>query len=60
MHYVPIKHDYADLYDVFSFFHGDTEGNDGHDYLAERIAAQGRDWSLKFWRKEDMVAYMFR
>ncbi|KAG8966015.1 Glycosyltransferase Family 90 domain containing protein [Tulasnella sp. 419] len=59
-HYVPIKNDLTDLYDVISFFRGDTEGGGGHDMLAEKIGLQGREWSRNFWRKEDMVAYQFR
>ncbi|KIO30210.1 glycosyltransferase family 90 protein [Tulasnella calospora MUT 4182] len=60
VHYIPIKNDFTDLYDVFTFFHGDVDGNNSHDDIAERIARQGKEWSLTFWRKEDMVAYTFR
>jgi len=67
VHYVPIKYDYSDLYDIMTFFRGDfdDEGfghNDvaGHDHLAKRIALQGKEWVKQFWRKEDMIAYMFR
>lgn len=60
VHYVPIQNDLSDLYDTFAFFHGNVNGHGGHDDLAERIATQGRSWSLNFWRKEDMIAYMFR
>jgi hypothetical protein len=28
--------------------------------LAQQLAKAGRDWSLTFWREEDMTAYMFR
>ncbi|WWC86254.1 uncharacterized protein L201_001127 [Kwoniella dendrophila CBS 6074] len=54
VHYIPIKADLTDLYDVLSFFRG------GHDDLAKEIAIQGTKWSKSFWRKEDMVAYQFR
>ncbi|KAG9051021.1 Glycosyltransferase Family 90 domain containing protein [Tulasnella sp. UAMH 9824] len=60
VHYIPIKNDFTDLYDVFTFFHGDVDGKNSHDDIAERIARQGKEWSLSFWRKEDMVAYTFR
>ncbi|KAG8991395.1 Glycosyltransferase Family 90 domain containing protein [Tulasnella sp. 427] len=60
VHYIPIKNDFTDLYDVLTFFHGDVSGNNSHDDLAEMIARQGKEWSLAFWRKEDMTAYMFR
>ena len=53
-HYVPIKADLTDLYDVLTFFRG------GHDDMAKEIAMAGKEWSKSFWRKEDMVAYQFR
>ncbi|KAF8625394.1 hypothetical protein AX15_005400 [Amanita polypyramis BW_CC] len=31
-----------------------------HEDLARRIAKAGREWSLKYWRREDLTAYMFR
>ena len=31
-----------------------------HEDLARRIATAGREWSLKYWRREDLTAYMFR
>lgn len=60
VHYIPIKNDFTDLYDIFTFFHGDVDGQNSHDDLAEKIARQGKEWSLSFWRRQDMVAYMFR
>jgi len=54
VHYVPIKADLTDLYDVLTFFRSDN------DALAKKIAVAGRDWSRAFWRKEDMVAYQYR
>ncbi|KAG8905165.1 Glycosyltransferase Family 90 domain containing protein [Tulasnella sp. 403] len=72
-HYIPIKPDLSDLYDVMTFFRGDivdsthdVEDDEwggetaGHDQMAKSIAAQGSEWSRTFWRKQDMVAYMFR
>ncbi|KAF7377999.1 SPX domain-containing protein [Mycena sanguinolenta] len=53
VHYVPIQNSYSDLLDALVFFRA-------HDKAAERIAAAGREWSRRFWRKEDMVAYMYR
>ena len=53
VHYVPIQVSYADLYDAVAFFRA-------HDELAARIAKAGRDWSQRFWRREDMTAYLFR
>nr|XP_019015081.1 uncharacterized protein I206_01169 [Kwoniella pini CBS 10737]OCF53862.1 hypothetical protein I206_01169 [Kwoniella pini CBS 10737] len=54
VHYIPIKADLTDLYDVLSFF------RNGHDDLAKEIAVEGTKWSKSFWRKEDMIAYQFR
>ncbi|KNZ45281.1 hypothetical protein VP01_82g3 [Puccinia sorghi] len=31
-----------------------------HDDLARKIAKNGRNYSQKYWRKQDMAAYMFR
>ncbi|WVW82295.1 hypothetical protein I302_104301 [Kwoniella bestiolae CBS 10118] len=53
VHYIPIKADLTDLYDVLSFFRG-------HDELAKEIAVEGKRWSKAYWRKEDMIAYQFR
>ncbi|KAI5996980.1 glycosyl transferase family 90-domain-containing protein, partial [Pisolithus albus] len=53
VHYVPIQVTYADLYDVIAFFRN-------HDEAAAKIAGAGKQWSQKFWRKEDMSAYLYR
>ncbi|KAF8137158.1 glycosyl transferase family 90-domain-containing protein [Boletus edulis] len=53
VHYVPIQVSYADLYDTVSFFRE-------HDELARRIARAGREWSRRFWRRQDMTAYTYR
>ncbi|EJT98365.1 hypothetical protein DACRYDRAFT_90924 [Dacryopinax primogenitus] len=62
VHYVPLKMDFSDLYDVLTFFRGDVaKGGEGaHDHLAQKIAEAGRNWSLTMFRKEDMVAYQWR
>lgn len=61
VHYVPVKADLTDLYDVMAFFRGSGEdAKGGHDALAEEIAMEGKKWSHRYWRKEDMVAYLFR
>lgn len=60
MHYVPVQVDLSDLYDALLFFRGDGNGEGAHEYLARKIALSGRQWSKKFWRKEDLVSYMFR
>ncbi|KAF8547577.1 hypothetical protein OG21DRAFT_1501500 [Imleria badia] len=53
VHYVPIQMSYEDLYDAMLFFRV-------HDALGRRIARAGRAWSRRFWRKEDMSAYLYR
>lgn len=60
VHYVPVQLDLTDLYDALIFFRGDGNGEGAHEDLGQKIAVQGRAWSLQFWRKEDLVAYFFR
>ncbi|GAA5979776.1 hypothetical protein JCM5350_002045 [Sporobolomyces pararoseus] len=60
VHYVPLKIDYSDLYDIMAFFIGTPDGQGGHDSLAEKIGAAGKRWAKEFWRKADMAAYMYR
>ncbi|KAG5645977.1 hypothetical protein DXG03_004769 [Asterophora parasitica] len=60
VHYIPIQVDLSDLYDSLLFFRGDLHGENAHDELAHKIASAGRDWSLHYWRQEDLTAYMFR
>ncbi|CAE6440521.1 unnamed protein product [Rhizoctonia solani] len=60
VHYVPVKVDLSDLYDIASFFRGDAQGRGAHDELAAKIGLAGKVWSKTFYRKEDMVAYLFR
>jgi hypothetical protein len=57
---VPVQLDLSDLYDAMIFFRGDGFGGGAHEHLARKIAVAGRDWSKRFWRKEDMISYMFR
>lgn len=60
LHYVPVKVDYSDLYDIMTFFHGTPEGKGSHDDLAQKIGLAGKNWARDHWRKQDMAAYMFR
>ena len=60
VHYIPVQVDLSDLYDSLTFFRGDLNGDGAHEELAAKIALAGRDWSMKFWRREDLTAYMFR
>ena len=40
-----MKIDYADLYDIMTFFRGTPDGNSGHDDLAEKIGTAGKMWA---------------
>ena len=60
VHYVPVKIDYSDLYDVMTFFVGTPGGKGSHDEIASKIAAKGKEWAKAHWRREDMASYMFR
>ncbi|GAA6025765.1 hypothetical protein JCM10207_000786 [Rhodosporidiobolus poonsookiae] len=60
LHYVPVKVDYSDLYDILTFFRGTPEGAGAHDELAKKIGTAGKNWARDHWRKQDMAAYMFR
>ncbi|EGN94295.1 glycosyltransferase family 90 protein [Serpula lacrymans var. lacrymans S7.3] len=60
VHYIPVQVDLSDLYDCLVFFRGGLYGEGAHEEHAQRIANAGRTWSKRFWRKEDMTAYMFR
>ncbi|GAA5960086.1 hypothetical protein JCM21900_003431 [Sporobolomyces salmonicolor] len=63
VHYVPVRVDYSDLYNLLAFFDGglDASSRQGHhDALAEEIAMAGKEWAKTHWRWEDMRAYVFR
>ncbi|BGP32207.1 hypothetical protein JCM10296v2_003987 [Rhodotorula toruloides] len=60
VHYIPLKIDYTDLFDIISFFAGDLDGRNGHDALAKQIADNGKEYATKYWRYADMEAYFFR
>lgn len=70
-HYVPVRIDYAELFDLMSFFTGSPEapsaatgekdGEDrvvtpGFDHLAKLIALQGSDWADQHFRYQDIRA----
>ncbi|KAJ8597133.1 hypothetical protein M405DRAFT_780450 [Rhizopogon salebrosus TDB-379] len=60
VHYISIQIDYADLYDVPVFFWADLAGRGAHEELAVSTVREGKEWSLKFWREEDIAACLFR
>ncbi|KAG9022390.1 F-actin-capping protein subunit alpha [Tulasnella sp. JGI-2019a] len=59
-HYVPIQHDFSDLYNSVAFFTGTPEGKGAHDKMAERIGANAVDYVRKHWRWQDMEVYVYR
>ncbi|CAH7674288.1 glycosyl transferase family 90-domain-containing protein [Phakopsora pachyrhizi] len=59
VHYIPVRVDYQDLYDIMAFFVGDLDGKNGHDQLGEQIGKAGSDWAKEYWRVEDMQSYMY-
>ncbi|KAF8582177.1 glycosyltransferase family 90 protein [Ramaria rubella] len=60
-HYIPIQSDYSDVYNIMAFFLGDpATGQGGHDEMAEKISLHASDFARKYWRWEDMQAYLYR
>ncbi|KAL1412895.1 hypothetical protein Q8F55_000644 [Vanrija albida] len=65
-HYIPIRADYSDAWDVLAFFigpirsDGTVDHSKGHDYLGKKIGAAGQEFALSHWRWVDMQAYMYR
>ncbi|MBW0544987.1 hypothetical protein O181_084702 [Austropuccinia psidii MF-1] len=58
-HYIPVRVDYQDLYDIAAFFLGDIDGKHDHDEIGRQIGQAGSDWVKEFWRTQDMQAYMY-
>jgi hypothetical protein len=52
-HFVPMDNSFMDIYGIMSYFLG-------HDTAARRIAEEGRVWSEKVLRREDMLLYVWR
>ncbi|KAG8887721.1 Glycosyltransferase Family 90 domain containing protein [Tulasnella sp. 332] len=59
-HYVPIQHDFSDLYNSVAFFTGTPSGRGAHDAMAKRIGSNAVEYVRKHWRREDMEAYVYR
>lgn len=62
LHYVPVRVDYSDLYDILAYFDGsvDEARTGSHDAEARVIAESGKAWAQAFWREQDMVACELR
>ena len=63
-HFVPMNNRFSDFYRIIEYFEGfigpDNNRVGGHDDLAKKIALDGREWSKKVLRKEDMQIYVLR
>ena len=71
-HFVPVDNRYDDLYNLLVYFNGvgNRGGHNGdpdqllfvpsHDVEAKKLARQGREWSNKVLRRDDIEVYMFR
>ena len=58
-HFVPMDNTFADVYGIMEYFLG-TESVEGHDFVAEQIALEGKRWAERVLRKEDMQIYVYR
>ncbi|GAP91546.1 putative lipopolysaccharide-modifying protein [Rosellinia necatrix] len=54
VHFVPFDNTYIDIYAILDYY------LNGHDDEAYKIAEEGRDWSEKVMRREDMKLYVWR
>jgi len=45
----------SDLHDSFISFRGNGNGERSHEDIEKKNAYAGREWSLEFWRKEDLT-----
>ena len=52
---------FADIYGIMEYFIGNENvGLAGHDDVAEKIATEGKEWTERVLRKEDMQIYVMR
>ncbi|WVQ71619.1 hypothetical protein IAR50_001159 [Cryptococcus sp. DSM 104548] len=59
-HYVPVKMDYSDFFDIISYFEGSPSGDIyGNDDQAKLIAQHALDFVAEKWREEDMRSFGF-
>lgn len=59
VHFVPVDITLRDLWGTMAYFLG-VEGSQARDWEGERIAEEGRLWSEKVLRREDMEVYVQR
>ncbi|KAK8869838.1 hypothetical protein IAR55_000406 [Kwoniella newhampshirensis] len=59
-HYVPVKLDYSDIFDIMAFFDGSPDGQvSGREDLAKEIAQHGQEFVETRWRLEDMQSFTY-
>ncbi|KAI0404535.1 glycosyltransferase family 90 protein [Xylaria palmicola] len=56
LHFAPMDNTFQDLYAILDYFSRDARG----DKAARFIAEEGRAWSSKVLRREDMLLYVWR
>lgn len=66
-HFVPMDNTFMDWWGIMQYFIGYKPSGEsvettilGHDLAARTIAENGRDWSRKVLRHEDMILYFWR
>nr|POE56427.1 beta-1,2-xylosyltransferase 1 [Quercus suber] len=68
-HFVPMDNTFIDIYGIMQYFIGyrdpsqesnSTNANHGRDEQARQIAMQGKGWTEKVIRNDDMLIYMLR
>ena len=60
-HFVPMDNTFDDIYGIMEYFIGNENvGLAGHDDVAEKIATEGKEWTERVLRKEDMQIYVMR
>lgn len=58
-HFVPMDSTFLDIYGIMEYFFG-YGGSPGHDFVARKIALDGKKWAETVLRKEDMQVYVYR
>lgn len=58
-HFVPMDLTYMDMYAIMEYFVG-SENKKGHDAVARKLAFDGKAWSERVLRRDDMQVYMYR
>ncbi|KJX97942.1 glycosyltransferase family 90 protein [Zymoseptoria brevis] len=60
-HFVPMDNTFIDIFGLMEYFVGNAQaGVEGHDEEAKKIALEGKEWTEKVLRKEDMSVYVLR